>query len=100
MIQDYTVEQLVEKYNVPEIIAQSIKDYVEGRLPVGSFLQAVICNNLFDAINRADDESASCLQGIVRIFYNQTPTACWGSVKRYNDWLIGFNSEDHFDKYV
>jgi hypothetical protein len=91
MIQEYTVKQLVEKYGVPERIVRGIKAYVEERRPVGHFLQAVIQNDLSEAINRADYEVALCLQGIVRIFYNQVPGIAWKSKERYEAWL---NRED------
>lgn len=89
MIQDYTVEQLVEKYNVPERIVRGIKYYVEERRPVGDFLQAVICNDLVEAVNRADDEVVMCLQGIVKLFYNQVPSCLWRTKERYFAHLNG-----------
>lgn len=87
MIQDYTVEQLVEKYDVPERIVEGIKAYVEERRPVGHFLQAVIRNDLCETFARADDEVIQCLHGIVKIFYNQVPGNAWRTRKRYEDWL-------------
>lgn len=89
MIQDYTVEQLVVKYAVPERIVRGIKGYVEDHRPVGHFIQAIICNDLAEAINRADDEVVTCLQGIVRLFYNQVPSNAWRSKKNYEKWISG-----------
>jgi hypothetical protein len=91
MIHDYTVEQLVAKYGVPERIVRGIKAYVEERQPVGQFIQAVICNDLTEAFSRADDEVVRCLHGIVKLFYNQVPGNAWKSKKRYEAWL---NRED------
>lgn len=72
---------------VPEHIRDGIRLYVERGIPPGSFLQAVICNDLREACGRADDINRSRLFQIVQFFYLDTPSGCWGSSKHYSDWI-------------
>jgi hypothetical protein len=51
---------------------------VDGRQP-GSFLQAVIENNLNHALMFADAENFAALKSWSQFFYDHTPSQCWGS---------------------
>lgn len=57
----------------------------EGRVP-GDFLQAVIRNDLVDAVSRADRESLAGIVGLMQWFYNHAPGQCWGSRERLDTW--------------
>jgi hypothetical protein len=65
---------------------ESIQRYVEKGIRPGDFLTAVICNDLFEAIGRADEDNLRNLPAIVGYFYNKTPPPCWGSPQKMNAW--------------
>ena len=53
----------------------------------GQFLQAVISNDLKEAVSRADDNNVKILHVYICFFYNKTPSACWGSMKNLIEWV-------------
>jgi hypothetical protein len=64
---------------IPAYMLNSLKIYVEhGQIP-GSFLQAVICNDLRAAVERADANNITILPAYVSWLYNEAPAQCWGS---------------------
>lgn len=70
-----------------ETIKHSLKLYVEKKIPTGGFLEAVLSNDLCDAIGRADAENARQLKEIVVYIYNEIPSTCWGSREKVKKWL-------------
>ena len=72
---------------VSEIVKDSLKRYVEDGCPTGHFLEAVLSNNLTEAIGRADDENLATLPAIVSYCYNKIPADCWGSPEKVDAWL-------------
>lgn len=65
----------------------SLLKYVEQRIPPGSFLMAVLCNNLAEACGRADLQNRRRLFEYVQYLYNDAPSACWGSKEKVDAWL-------------
>lgn len=61
--------------------------YAQGGVPVGGFLYAVLTNNLFDAVGRADSENRATLKEILAYVYNEPPSPCWGSPEKVRAWL-------------
>lgn len=83
---------------IPSHLWPGLRAYVMDGRPVGTFLRAVIGNNLKDSVAHADATSLAALVDIVRWFYNEAPSACWGGPQRYADWvelggLAGLNEE-------
>lgn len=72
----------------PEIL-DAIRRYADEHCPVGNFLTAVLCNDLTEAVGRADDENIRVLPEIVCYCYNEIPCSCWGSPERVRAWLDG-----------
>lgn len=64
-----------------------IDNYVEHGVPTGSFLRAVLENNLMEAMGRADLDNRACLFTICDYIYNNTPSDCHGSPQKVKDWL-------------
>jgi len=54
---------------------------------MGHFLTAVVCNDLKEAISRADEASRNHLYQIVFFFYNYAPSMCWGSPEKFKAWM-------------
>lgn len=74
-------------YNLFGNIKSDIDRYVEHGFEPGSFLMAVLCNNLFMAVGAADSINQKQIPEICRYIYNETPSACWGSPERVDDWI-------------
>lgn len=72
---------------IPERFKASLGRYVNDGIPTGSFLQCVLENNLFGAVQRADDEALVALPHIVGYVYNELPSGCYGSKERVTIWL-------------
>ena len=66
---------------------ESIDRYVNDHIPTGSFLEAVLCNNLKEAIGRADSENLRDIVEIVQYCHWEIPSVCWGSPKEVRAWL-------------
>jgi hypothetical protein len=62
-------------------------EYVVSRIPVGGFLEAVISNDLKEAVRRADDENMRNLPAYVAWLCNEAPESCWGSPENYKKWV-------------
>lgn len=75
------------QYSIRDDMVQAINDYIKNHIPVGSFLQAVICNNLAEAVGQADQDNLQNLPAFVNYFYNIAPSICWKSLESYNSWI-------------
>lgn len=76
-------------YQVPRRMWDSIDRYVIHHARPGSFLTAIICNNLKEAVMFADEENMQNIPAYVNYFYNHAPANCWGSKKIMDKWLEG-----------
>jgi hypothetical protein len=74
---------------LPPAIFRGIKDYVLTRREHGSFIMAVLCNDLKGAIGQADEHSLAAIRDIVRFIYNETPSQCQGSREAVRAWMAG-----------
>ena len=67
----------------PRLIHPSTLDalerYVEHGIPPGDFLQAVLSNDLVDAVQRADANNQRALLALVQYVYNEVPSDCYGN---------------------
>ncbi len=71
---------------LPPHIRDSVRRYIEqGREP-GSFLTAVLFNDLREAFSNADIINREYLFNIVCWFYNEAPGPCWGSEANVKAW--------------
>lgn len=68
-------------------LTQGVKLYIENRIEPGSFLCALMENDLKEACARADDVNRHMLFEIVNWFYNEAPSTCWGSREKVKRWL-------------
>lgn len=71
---------------VPKHDRDAIVRYIEHGIIPGSFLQAVICNDLREAFGQADYINTTALPTIVAWFYSHAPALCWGSRERMLAW--------------
>lgn len=68
-------------------LKESIARYVEKGVPTGSFLEAVLSNDLFAALGRGDETSRTHLQELVRHIYWNVPSGCHGSPQKVTAWI-------------
>lgn len=81
---DYAADGLL-----PEHMRGAMQRYIENRIPPGSFLMAVLSNDLMDALGRADSVNRVRLRDIAVWLYNFSPSGCFGSVEKVRAWLQG-----------
>lgn len=72
---------------LPKDTKDSIDRYVDHGVRTGDFLFAVLSNDLFEAVIRADSTNILCIVDICRYIYNYTPQCCHGSIEKVNAWL-------------
>ena len=77
---------------IPERVYAALRNYLEHKQPTGQFLNAVLCNNLHEAMAWADAESLASLQVIVSFIYWNVPSLAWGSPERVKLWLTNSSS--------
>ena len=71
----------------PAKIVGSLMLYRDHGVPTGSFLEAVLENNLSEAVGRADCHNLEALPHIVAWVYNCMWAEAWGSPKKVKAWL-------------
>jgi len=76
--------------NIPKITMDTLDLYVTRGIPTGGFLYAVLTNNLFDAVTRADPMNRAALKDICVYVYNDLPQDCWGSPEIVAAWIEKF----------
>lgn len=73
---------------VPEHIRGGIARWINYGIEPGSFLMALIENDLRRAFECADDINTPRVRDIVAWFYNHAPRACWGSPAKVRTWAM------------
>lgn len=69
-------------HNVP-----GIQRYFCEHIAPGSFLTAVICNDLKAAVMTADETNRHHLYDLIQLFHQHAPSESWGSYEKFNSWL-------------
>lgn len=69
------------------LLASGLQSYVDGHIETGSFLRAVLSNDLVDAVRRATPESIALLPLLVVWLDQHAPAECWGSPAKVEAWL-------------
>jgi hypothetical protein len=77
----------MEEYEIPPHMVLSLVDYIMIGRPVGSFLAAVLSNNLMSAVANADDQNVHKLPEYTKFLYNNAPMMCWGSTTNVQNWI-------------
>jgi hypothetical protein len=79
---------------LPDALRGGLERYIKGRIRCGDFLNAVLENDLRNAVNHADEGNRNALPAIVSYLYNEIPSVAWGSKQRVKDWLGGRYESD------
>jgi len=75
-------------FHIPRYMMDSILRYVDDGVMPGSFLCAVLSNDLSGAVAYADDNNMRNLPAYVRFLYNHCPCGCWGSRDIVTNWVV------------
>lgn len=67
-------------------MAEDVADFINLGLQQGSFLEAVLSNDLRGACRQADDFNRHLLFEITCWLWNYAPSPCWGSPEAYRSW--------------
>ncbi len=73
-------------YMIPLHMRAAMLRYIEHGVQPGVFLEAVLTNNLTNAVLCADNMNQSALVNYVNYLYRYAPWQCWGSEVKYNLW--------------
>jgi hypothetical protein len=84
---------VMERYLGPVLLG-AIERYVNQGILPGSFLEAVLCNDLKQACACADTDNRRQLFEIVQYLYWEVPSLCWGSPERVAAWLGKFEKAE------
>ena len=82
---------IFDEFTVRPQVIDGIQRYVQHGVKPGHFLTAVLCNDLRESINRADDDNRQNLIGVVAYCMWEIPGACWGSKEKVDAWLRRFS---------
>jgi hypothetical protein len=74
-------------YHIPNHTQTALTDYIERGIPVGGFLHAVLSNDLFGAVGRADAQNLPALKDITGWIFMQAPQGSWGSEALVLRWI-------------
>lgn len=72
---------------IPEYMHHPLACYIADHTPTGDFLHALLCGDLFRAVNRADDKNILVLPVYAGFLFNYAPYSCYGSKEKVNTWL-------------
>jgi hypothetical protein len=86
MFKEKELEKGLDEIDIPEYMHLAIRAYVNRHKLPGHFLQAVLKNDLFEAVSRADTENLEALHNWIILIYNYTPGNCWGSPEKVKKW--------------
>jgi hypothetical protein len=78
----------LDQCGVPATLHDGLRHYIADRRPVGSFLTAILSNDLAGAVVRADPENRFALPEIVLFLHGYAPSKCWGSPAAVTAWLL------------
>lgn len=73
---------------LPEHMRCGVKSWIEHghNSRPGHFLTALLSNDLFGALGRADEENLNALRAYGVYFYCYAPAGCYGSPERFAAW--------------
>ena len=63
------------------------RDYVERGYEPGSFLGAVLENNLVEAFGHVDAVNRAAMGAWAQWLWNEAPSSCWGSPAKVAAWI-------------
>ena len=78
---------------IPEHMREGVRLYLEFGIEPGSFLRAVLENNLVEAVGRADTINRECMFDWANFLYNEMPGNSWGNREKVAAWIVKRRNE-------
>jgi hypothetical protein len=76
-----------DKYHVPSHTLETLDRYWTHGYSPGSFLAALLCGDVYNAVVRADHWNREALGHIVYYIVHHAPRGSYGSPELYQDWI-------------
>jgi hypothetical protein len=77
----------LQNRGLPEEMHEPIIRYLVYGIAPGSFLEAVLSNDLIEAVKRCDPTNWPYLGEYARFFYQHAPAQSWGAPERVWAWI-------------
>ena len=77
----------------PEDIVEDLTRYRDHGVPVGTFLRAVLCNDLAEAFGKADVSNCEALGHIIAWVYANMPAGVWHNAERVDSHVKAWAEE-------
>jgi len=79
---------------IPLGMRDAIVMWVLWGRPTGSFLQALLSNDLMGAFRHGDEHNQRTMRDWVKLLYNGAPAGCYGSPANVKAWAAQFGLAD------
>ena len=83
---------------VPDHTREALERYFLYAFEPGSFVKAVLCNDLVSSVARADHFNKPAIAGIVEWIVNNAPEGSWGHEEYYQEWINKGPAYESFQK--
>jgi hypothetical protein len=83
---------------VPEHTRGALERYFLYAFEPGSFVKAVLCNDLYSSVARADTWNKQALADIVSWIAKNAPEGSWGHEDYYKEWINKGPAYEKFQK--
>ena len=83
---------------VPDHTREALERYFLYAFEPGSFVKAVLCNDLVSSVARADHFNKPALADIVRWLIDNAPEGSWGHEEYYQEWINKGPAYERFQK--
>jgi hypothetical protein len=77
----------IDYSRLPAHCRGGLQRYIEHGIEPGSFLKAILTNNLVEAFCRADDINLPRISDYARFLYWECPSIVWGSEEKVEEWI-------------
>lgn len=81
------IEHKLVMYDLPVCMAEGVYNYLERGIPPGSFLRAVLENDLRGAAGNADANNKNKLYEWAAFCMNELPSLAWGRKLLVKQWI-------------
>lgn len=78
---------IIDYTRLPMHMQDVARLYVERGVPGGSFLTAVVSNDLVAAFSRADDMNTAAMRDWCMWLRSEAPIGCYGSPEKVSEWV-------------
>jgi hypothetical protein len=79
--------ETLRQYVIPVSLHDGLVRYFIHRIRPGSFLNAVLENDMAQSVLRADPGNFLALPRLVRLLHNEVPAPSWGTPEKVTLWI-------------